>query len=266
MNKRAILPNIFTLSNLFLGYWAIILTMQERFTTACWLIVIATIMDGLDGAVARWTRQSSKFGMQIDSLADSISFGLAPGLLVYFAVLKSLGTIGLILAFIPVLAGVLRLARYNLSAEDTNKKHHHLGFNGLPIPAAALVLIGYYLYVHEINEGIVEATLFFSLIPALSLLMISPIPYRRMPVIPINKSGHPRLAVGFLLVVTAVFLWNPALTIFPIMLIYILTGPFEWLLEHLQRASETRRGDDINDTTTLPRGAKKSRRNQRSSQ
>ncbi|MFH0764957.1 MAG: CDP-diacylglycerol--serine O-phosphatidyltransferase [Calditrichota bacterium] len=235
MQYKALLPNGVTLSNLFLGYWAIILATQGRYTTACWLIVIATILDGLDGTLARLTRQSSKFGAEIDSFADAISFGLAPSILVHNAVLYRYGFWGLALAFLPVIAGVVRLVRFKALAATKPKFR---GFIGTPIPTNALLLVGYYLYSSTLNDGVVEGKLYLSLIPAISLLMVSPIPYRRLPVVQIHGSRHPWIGVVILILTTACVIWNPALTIFPLMLVYMIIGPVEWLIVHLHNNEE----------------------------
>ncbi len=222
MIKWSILPSLITLGNLFFGWWAIIMIVHERYLVACWLIVVAAIMDGLDGLVARWTRQSSRFGVEMDSFADSISFALAPSLLVYQSTLRKLVAIGLILTFLPLLAGVLRLVRFNVTAlKGWSKTRKPLTFTGLPVPACALTLVGYYLYAYELNDGAVEGTLFLSLIPALALLMVSPIRYRRMPVVKISESRRSLLGAGLALLLVVVLLRYLPLTIFPVMMIYI---------------------------------------------
>lgn len=246
MIPRAIWPNLVTVLNMFMGYWAIVVTLQGQYVLACWLIVIASIMDGLDGAVARWTHQSSRLGAEIDSFADTISFGIAPAILIYTAAMQKFGALGFILTFSYVLAGVLRLAKYNLiSFESFGNRKPKRGFIGLPIPASALILVGYFIYTHKLNDGSVEGMLFLSLIPIVSLLMISPIPYRRIPVIKLHGSRHPHVAVAFLVLVTLFVLWNPALAIFPLMLVYLITGPLGWAAKHLSKIGTNRLNDDF---------------------
>ncbi len=245
MIPRSIWPNLVTVLNMLMGYWAIVATVQGRYLLACWLIVIASILDGLDGAVARWTHQSSRLGAEIDSFADTISFGIAPALLVYVAVLHDFGKLGFLITFVYFLCGVLRLARFNLiSLETLGLKKKKRGFIGLPIPASALILVGYYIYTHKMNDGSVEGTLFLSMIPIVSLLMISPIPYRRIPVIQLHGSKHPHLAMAFIVMVTGFVLWNPAIAIFPLMLVYLFTGPVGWVVRHLYRIG-TNPDDDL---------------------
>jgi len=219
---------------------------QERFIPACWLIVIASFLDGLDGLAARLVRQSTLFGAEMDSFSDAISFGLAPGVLIYHAVLRPLGIIGLLLAFLPVMIGVIRLTRFNLMTSKPKRC-----FIGLPIPATALILAGFYLYANTLNDGVVTAYVYLSLIPALSLLMISPIPYRRLPVVPIRNSRYPFLSIGVIVLASSAMIWNPALALFPLMMIYLLTGPIEWGFRLLRRVSVSQDDEELPDPTFL---------------
>ncbi len=177
MRKKAIWPNLVTAGNLFLGYLAIINIIQGKYITASWLIIIASILDGLDGLVARLVNESTPFGAEIDSFSDAVSFGVAPGLLIYHVALKPFGYIGLIFGFLPVLTGIIRLVKFNLIPEGFKSKTK---FTGLPIPATAIILAGFYVYANSV-QGIKTTPIFFALIPALSILMLSPIPYRKLP-------------------------------------------------------------------------------------
>lgn len=247
MGRRRILPNIVTLGNLFLGYLAILAIMQGKFTTACWLIVVAVIMDGLDGFVARLIKENSRFGAQIDSLADAVSFGVAPGILVYTAVLKPFGLYGLLLSFLPIAAGITRLARFNI-LQETPKTNRD--FIGLPIPIAALIITSFFIYVETMHEGFTKTPVYLSLIPALSLLMLSPIPYRRPPFTN-NKHGTQQLIGKIVMIVGgALVIWNPALTLFPLSILYLLSGPTELViiqLRKLRRSSSP--ADGLSDDT-----------------
>jgi len=247
IHKRAVLPSLVTTGNLFLGFYAILLITRGSYLTASWLIVIAAILDGLDGLVARLIRSNSSFGKEIDSLADVVSFGVAPSLLLYKVVFESIGAIGIFLAFMPLLAGILRLARFNISPSSTSKRRR---FKGLAITAGGLLFAGFNLYLHETRGGMADQRLWFSLVPAVSLLMISPIPYRPLPVVSVHGSRYPWLSVVVLVGIGAAVLWNPALTIFPLMLIYLLTGPLEWVFTQLRkvRPHVTERDEDISDS------------------
>ena len=232
MYKRAALPNLVTIGNLFLGFFALLMISQDNFATACWLLIVAAILDGLDGLLARLVQSDSAFGIQFDSLVDVVSFGVTPSFLLYKLVFHDLGLTGILFAFMPLLAGVLRLARYNTLALNSERKK---GFSGMPIPAAAIVISSCYLYLNAVQGATANQALWFSITPMLSLLMISPIPYRRMPVVAIHGSRHPWLGVTILITTTIAVIIRPALTIFPVMLIYTITGPIELCVTQLRK-------------------------------
>lgn len=224
MKVKGLLPNTLTFTNLFLGFLAIVFTLEGKFVGAAWLIVLCAIMDALDGAAARLTKQSSPFGMEIDSFSDSISFGVAPSILIYKIFLENFGLLGVFLAFLPILAGVTRLVRFKILSSSLPKFR---GFIGLPIPSTALILAGYFLFQHTLNDGVIDGKLYFSFIPALSLLMLSPIRYRRMPVFPISHSKYAWIGISILSIsIISVLIW-PGIAIFPVMMFYLLTGPVE---------------------------------------
>ena len=128
-----ILPNIFTSLNIFFGFYSVIAAINGKYVAAALAIIIAAVFDMLDGKIARATHTTSKFGVEYDSLADLISFGLAPGLMMYLYALKPLGRIGWLAAFLFMVCGALRLARFNTQVGTISSDH----FVGLPIPAAA---------------------------------------------------------------------------------------------------------------------------------
>src|SRR5437667_1965352 len=134
-----LLPNLFTTAALFAGFYAIVQAMNLRFDQAAAAIFVAMVLDGLDGRVARMTRTQSAFGAEFDSLADMVSFGAAPALIVYEWALKGLGKLGWIAAFVYCSGAALRLARFNTNIAVVDKRF----FQGLPSPAAAAVLIGF---------------------------------------------------------------------------------------------------------------------------
>ena len=131
-----ILPSLFTTGNVFCGFYAFIAVFQEKYYIAAWAIVLAMIFDVLDGRIARMTKTTSAFGVQYDSLADIISFGMAPAFLVYSWVLQPFDRVGWMAAFLFLLCAALRLARFNVTKPDVTGDH----FLGLPTPAAAAVL------------------------------------------------------------------------------------------------------------------------------
>jgi CDP-diacylglycerol---serine O-phosphatidyltransferase len=132
------LPNAITLSALFASFYAIVMAMNGRFETACIAIFAAAVLDSLDGRVARMTNTQSAFGEQMDSLADMVSFGAAPALIVYQWALKDMGKLGWIPAFVYIAGAALRLARFNVNIGVVDKRY----FQGLPSPAAAALVMG----------------------------------------------------------------------------------------------------------------------------
>lgn len=167
------LPNSFTALNMGCGFMAIIEAHKGDFYHACLLLILGAIFDSVDGRIARMTGTQSSFGEQFDSLSDLLSFGLAPGLIFYLRFLDGYGRIGLFIAFIFVLCGALRLARFNANIDKVSSSY----FQGLPIPAGATSMIGYILLTIEF-PALLEVR-FIAIPYALfySFLMISNIPF-----------------------------------------------------------------------------------------
>jgi len=165
-------PGIFTLGNAGLGFYSIISCIEGNFTSGAWAILLAVILDAFDGRIARLTRSTSRFGLEFDSLADSISFGLAPSILMYLVVLKHMRW-GVLIAFLFTIAGVLRLARFNVKATERDIAY----FDGLPIPVAGGMLASFLVLPFWSRE----THFFYGLMPlimiVLSFLMVSRIKY-----------------------------------------------------------------------------------------
>ncbi len=168
-----ILPSLFTTGNVFCGFYAFISVMNEKFYVAAVAIVVAIIFDALDGRVARLTKTTSEFGVQYDSLADVISFGMAPALLAYAWVLKPFGRLGWLAAFLFLLCGALRLARFNVTKPD--KKGDN--FIGLPIPAAAAVIASIVIAFEDIFKTKLDPMIMVAVVYLLAFLMVSNIKY-----------------------------------------------------------------------------------------
>src|SRR6185295_4786543 len=143
-----ILPNLFTTAALFAGFYAIVQAMNQRFDMAAIAIFIAAVLDSLDGRVARLTRTQSAFGAEFDSLADMVSFGAAPALVMYEWVLRDLGKLGWFAAFLYVAGAALRLARFNTLLEVADKRW----FLGLPSPSAAALVAGMVWVVDDLGN------------------------------------------------------------------------------------------------------------------
>jgi CDP-diacylglycerol--serine O-phosphatidyltransferase len=174
--KRGIylLPTIFTLGNLFCGFFALVLTFRGALASAALLIIAAAVLDGLDGRIARLTGTNSEFGRQFDSLADLVSFGVAPALLAYRWALVSLDRLGWLVAFLFVVCAAMRLARFNLRASVADMRY----FAGLPAPSAGAAVACAVFALPETPESMWFSALVAALFVALGLLMVSRLRYR----------------------------------------------------------------------------------------
>ncbi|HJU88235.1 MAG TPA: CDP-diacylglycerol--serine O-phosphatidyltransferase [Gemmatimonadaceae bacterium] len=224
--RRAVvlLPNGFTLGNLFFGVFAIVSAARGEFMWAGWCVVLGGVMDALDGQVARMTRTGSRFGIELDSLVDAVSFGVAPAIIMYFAVLNRDGW-AWIFAFIFVACVVMRLARFNVEQGGRAKTHFH----GLPSPAAGMTLATYYwfsqtkLYTETIIGDLPWHTVLPAVMLTLSLLMISHVLY---PAVPRLGFRNLRSTIGtvILLGIVGVVLLHPYRFAFPALVLYVAYG------------------------------------------
>ncbi len=216
-----ILPNLFTSSSLFCGFFAIISSIQGRYEAAAIAIIIAAIFDGLDGRIARFTKTSSLFGVEYDSLSDLVSFGVAPAILAFLWALKPFGRLGWLAAFMYVICGALRLARFNVEKSSEQTSY----FKGLPIPAAACFLASIVLYESSIN-GFSESRhiILIVIIYVLSFLMVSSIRYMSFKEFNIRNQKPFNVLVAIILVFI-VIAYKPNVLLFLILLLYTLSGP-----------------------------------------
>ncbi|MCU0333144.1 MAG: CDP-diacylglycerol--serine O-phosphatidyltransferase [Ignavibacteriaceae bacterium] len=179
----SIIPNLFTAINMFCGFLSILSASEGNFNYAAWLIFIAAIFDALDGMVARLTNSSSELGVELDSLSDIVSFGAAPSFLLYKTYFYSIGTWGIIISALPLIAGGFRLARFNIQLVGFSKSF----FLGLPIPSSALTIASFVLAFYK-DEFLKPISDFITpLILVLSFLMVSNIRYETLPKISIKS-------------------------------------------------------------------------------
>jgi CDP-diacylglycerol---serine O-phosphatidyltransferase len=221
--RAGIVPSFFTMTNMFCGYFSVIQTTQERFTQAAWLIVAAAVFDTIDGILARLTKTSSNFGIQYDSLADAISFGLAPSYLAYMVFFKGWGTTGLLISFLPLVFGSIRLARFNVRQNGIKKEY----FEGLPIPAAALTIATFIIFNFYFWDRLRWTKLFLILLLFVSAVMISTILYERMPEFSLQTNPKNRTKILITVSGVVIIVLFPHETFFPLALLYILSGPFK---------------------------------------
>jgi len=219
-----LIPNLFTTGNLFSGFYAIVAVFNEKYEIAAMAIMIALLFDTLDGKAARSTGTTSQFGVEYDSLADLVSFGVAPGLLIYSWALSAYGRIGWVAAFLFVVCGALRLARYNVQ----NSVRENADFIGLPIPAAAsmvatTVMLDY--YVLRMGKE-VKPVLILVIMYVLAFLMVSNIRYRSLRNFHLwgRKPFHFLVTMVLILIL---FLAAPQPMLFGVFALYILWGIIE---------------------------------------
>lgn len=218
-----LLPTTLTLCGMFLGFYAIIASFKGDFIHAAWAIVIANIFDGLDGWVARVTRSTTKFGIELDSLSDLIAFGIAPAVLIYSSSLHFFGRVGWAAVFLYVICGALRLARYNAQMGSSEGK----AFQGLPIPGAAMVVASFILFYNEIWGGVIgKDYLILIMVFILGVMMVSTLRYHSL------KEVNPRSRRAFWILVAfgvglIILFINPQVVIFIFSLSYMFWGIVE---------------------------------------
>ena len=216
-----ILPNLLTTGNLLAGFWAIIAVFQERFYFAAVAILLAAVFDEFDGKVAKLSGTTSKFGMQYDSLADLVSFGVAPALLAFSWALRPYGKFGWLAAFLFVACGAIRLARYNVLASAGETKY----FKGLPIPvAAAMIAFTILLYFQLIETDLIKDIVILVMIYVLAFLMVSNIRYFSLKELNLAKR-KPFSIFIFVVLSLVVIVMEPVVVLFAAVLIYVFSGP-----------------------------------------
>jgi CDP-diacylglycerol--serine O-phosphatidyltransferase len=217
-----LLPNAITLCGMFAGFFSIIASVNGKFTVAAWAIVLAGVFDGLDGWVARMTNTSSRFGVELDSLADVISFGVAPAVLSFIWALSPFGRVGWAVAFLFTACGALRLARFNVQKETEEKKT----FTGMPIPAAAGVISAIVIFYANM-EWVPDKSYFVLIIVILlSFLMVSTLRFHSLKEVNMRER-KPFFILVALVAVISIFYMHPELTMFSIAIIYISLGLVE---------------------------------------
>ncbi|MFC1815499.1 CDP-diacylglycerol--serine O-phosphatidyltransferase [Thermodesulfobacteriota bacterium] len=246
-----LLPNIFTSLNIFCGFYAIIAAINGKFIAAAVSIIIAGLFDNIDGKIARATNTTSKFGVEYDSLADLISFGLAPGLMMYLWALKPLGRIGWLAAFLFMVCGALRLARFNTQAGTISGDH----FVGLPIPAAAGMNTVTVLIYHKFGlDGQASPVLILIMLYALSFLMVSSIKYNSFKKPELLRKMNFNVLVASILILIFIAA-QPSIALFLFGTAYVISGPFTTIRHHKkvkQEQTETREIDEPRSSPIKP--------------
>jgi CDP-diacylglycerol---serine O-phosphatidyltransferase len=216
-----ILPSLLTLTSIFFAFYGIVLAIKHEFVWAAGLILVAGFFDGIDGKVARLTNTTTRFGLELDSLADVISFGVAPALLMYMWVLEPLARIGWVSAFLFVVCGALRLARFNVQSGSIDPKR----FNGLPIPGAAAMMATTVLFFHklELNPADFRVSLLL-LNTIIAFFMVSNVKFHAFKDLTLVKQKPFSSTVAFVLML-ALIAMLPFVVPFLLCAGYVVSGP-----------------------------------------
>jgi CDP-diacylglycerol--serine O-phosphatidyltransferase len=241
----SIIPSLFTVGNIFCGYYAIISTLRGNWDYAAILIGVGYVLDGLDGRIARLTKTVSDFGVQLDSIADVITFGVAPALLAFSwgfgasegidgSVAKHVHQLGSLASFAFVVCGALRLARFNLQTKKPPETSSKRYFVGLPIPAAAGMLAAVVHFFKTPTLLIGSALLWSFLILLLAFLMISTVRYHSFKEFDVKKA-RPSLALfGTAMLISLIYLYSETMLL-AMMTIYVSSGLIGNLVQTVRR-------------------------------
>lgn len=259
VRTRSLVPNLLTLANLFSGFASMVATAEGDYKKAGLFILSGAFFDMIDGIAARITKAASDFGVELDSLCDAVTFGVAPSFLMYHVYFHELGNVGLLIAALQGLLGVLRLARFNVELTSLEDKEY---FKGLPIPGAALLIVAFILTYF--GEGPKDELLFtewriemlWGLAIAVPLLMVSNVKFENLPR-PSKKSlkAHPYLISYILLALIAIF-WIGTEMIFPLFAIFIIFGTvrqfYSWILSQSDPEEEIDVSQEAIDSNKAP--------------
>jgi len=231
-----ILPSLLTVISIFFSFYAVIEAIQKNFWLAGFLILVAGFFDGIDGKVARWTKTTTRFGLELDSLADVLSFGMAPAILMYIWALEPHGRIGWVTAFLFVACGALRLARFNVQSGTIDPKR----FNGLPIPAAAAMVATTVLFFDRVGLQAADYAIYLMLLTLLlAFFMVSSVKFHAFKDLTRVKQKPFSSTVAFVLLL-ALIAAAPTVVPFFICSAYLISGPVLtiWLYRTRKKAQE----------------------------
>ncbi len=240
-----LLPNLLTTGALFAGFFAVISAMNNEFHNACMAILVAMLLDGLDGRLARLTNTQSAFGAEYDSLSDLLAFGLAPALICFSWALSDLGTLGWTAAFFYVACAALRLARFNVQLGTVNRRF----FVGLASPAAAGLVV---FMVWVCDEYNVEVTIPISVLAAIvtmiaGLLMVLNVHYFSFKDMDF-KNRVPFFVIVMVILSFVIVSWDPPVVLFVIAILYALSGPMLTFYQFRKKLSK--KTDPLDEATT----------------
>jgi CDP-diacylglycerol---serine O-phosphatidyltransferase len=239
--------NLMTAGNLFCGLLSVLMATTGHPLVAGWLIILAALLDALDGKAARFFGSSSAFGIQFDSMADMVSFGVAPATLVYQIAFSDSGIPGLLITFVPVLFTALRLARFNVSADF--KSHD---FVGLSSPLHACLISSFVIMSYALWDEIADPNVLAGLIIISSLLMVSRFPLTGLPRISLREPGYNLVKLLFLLGALVAMGINPPRYTFPVLVAVVAAGFISGTVRAVLKRHEEPDEDELDDGETEP--------------
>lgn len=229
-----LLPNILTSMGLLFGFYSILHTLSGRYLKAAWAVIFAAVFDAIDGKIARLTKTNTDFGVEYDSLADLIAFGVAPGLLVYAWALKPFGKWGWLAAFLYVICAALRLARFNVQINTVENRF----FQGLPSPAAAgmivsVIMLFYHLKIPEDTRHLPVLLLTY----AIAFLMVSNVKYNSFKNLELAKR-KPFSSLFVVILLLIIVGAEPQIMFFSLFLLYFISGPINLLFLYRKKRAQ----------------------------
>lgn len=245
-----VIPSMFTMGNIFLGFLAIVYGLDGRFERAALLVFAAGIVDALDGRLARLTNSESDFGREFDSLADVLTFCMVPALLAYLWGLRALGRIGWLVPVFYVICGATRLARFNIQTKVVDSRY----FAGLPTPAAAGTVVAILLFDPYAEwRAWVDVGLLVTVF-CVGALMISTFRYRSLKKVNLRRRRSYRFTVPLAAILILVA-YKPQPVLVSLAIVYTLSGPFFWLWSRVRRSRDEEEGAVDADTPQPQEGA-----------
>ena len=240
-NTKSVIPNLFTTLNIFCGFLALISILEDKVVSACWLISLAAIFDLLDGQFARLTKTSSSFGIEFDSLADAVSFGVAPSILLYKVYLQYLGKLGIIISFLPLIFGGIRLARFNVLYGHKPKTR----FVGLPIPYSALHIASFVIFNYHFWDDLHLSRILIPQLLFICGLMVSTVEYYTLPKISFKQGRINSLRIIYIVAGALTLAIDAQATFYPLLTAYILWGIVRFIYR------QTRKGESAKPTEII---------------
>jgi CDP-diacylglycerol--serine O-phosphatidyltransferase len=220
-----LLPSLFTMGNIFLGFWAVVQGLRGNFGPAALAVMVAGVLDTVDGRIARMTGTESEFGKELDSLADVLTFGSAPALLAFLWGLHEFPRVGWLAPLFFVVCCATRLARFNVQTKVVDSRF----FAGLPTPAAAATVVSVLFFDPDRDWRTWMAGSLLVLMPLVALLMVSTFRYRSSKQLDFRRRRSYR-SVLVPLAILLLIVWRPQIVLLALSLVYAASGPVEWLV------------------------------------